>query len=66
MEKTIFEQMRGSYEQQGITLSPALPYYPKRKTDRLIRSAALAVFKRVLQGYILESSHKRQAQFLPC
>lgn len=30
------------------------------------KAVALAVSERVSQGYILKSSHKRQAQFLPC
>ena len=32
MGKTLFEQMGGTYEQQGDYLSPALPYLPKKKS----------------------------------
>lgn len=45
-----------------------LPYHTTRKgtVDRLIRTAALGLSAGVPQNYIHQSSHKRQAQCLPC
>ena len=63
MGKSIFEEMGGRYEKTGRLPYP-LPYLTNRKRNgyRCLGAAALAVSERIPQGYIHESSHKRQAE----
>ena len=67
MGKSIFEEMGGRYEKQGGYLIPCLTLPTEKETVIGIwGAAALAVSERIPQGYIHESSHKRQAERLPC
>ena len=67
MVKSFFEEIGGRYEQQGDYLIPCLTLSTEKETiigvwgQRHLRY--LKEYRRVTY---IKSSHKRQAQFLPC
>ena len=67
MAKTIFEELGGKYERKGDYLIPCISFTRRRRTaDRYMGTAASGLSEAVPQGYIHQSSHKRQAEHLPC
>ena len=67
MAKTIFEELGGRYERQGDYLLPCLTVLTEEEqTIGIWGTAASGLFEAVSQGYIHQSSHKRQPQRLPC
>ncbi len=65
MEKSIFKEVGARYNRAVIFFLAEL-YSRSRKTDRSIQAVVLAVSEGGSQGYIHKSSHKRQAERLPC
>lgn len=64
MAKTIFEELGGRYERQGDYLIPCLTLpAEKEQPIGLFGRRHLDYLK---QGYIHQSSHKRQAEYIPC
>ena len=61
MAKTIFEELGGKYERQVDYLIPciALPA-EEEQPNRHMGTAAFGLFEAASQGYIHQSSHKRQ------
>ena len=67
MAKTIFEELGGRYERQGDYLIPCLTVpAEEEQAHRHMGTAASGLSEAVPQGYIHQSSHKRQAEHLPC
>ena len=61
MAKSIFEQLGGTYEQQGDYLLPCR----KRTAHRDMGATAFAVSERIPQSDLHNPAHKRQAERLP-
>ena len=65
--KDDFEELGGKYERQGDYLIPCTNCTHRRRTaDRHMGTAASGLSEAVPQGYIHQSSHKRQAEYIPC
>lgn len=66
MAKTIFGELGGRDKRQG-DFNTVLNYTCRRKIDdRHLGTTALGLSEAAPQGYIHQSSHKRQAQRLSC
>ena len=66
MAKTIFEELGGKYERQGDYLIPCIALPAEEEQPIGMGTTASELFEAVPQGYIHQSSHKRQAEHLPC
>ena len=67
MAKSIFEQLGGTYEQQGDYLLPCLTVPAEKEQPIGVWGAtALAVSERIPQSHLHNPAHKRQTEQLPC
>ena len=64
MAKSLFKELGGKYERQGDYLIPCMFTHRSRTADRHMGTAASGLSEAVPQGYIHQSSHKRQTQHL--
>ncbi len=65
MAKTIFEELGGRYERQGDYLIPCINV-PAEKEQPTGEKAASGLSETAPQGYIYQSSYRRQNEYLPC
>ncbi len=67
MAKSLFEEMDGKYERQGDYLIPCIALSAEEEQPIGIWGATESgLSEAVPQGYIHQSSYKRQVERLPC
>ena len=66
MAKTIFEELGGKYERKGDYLVPCIALPAEEEQPIGTWGQRHLDYLKIPKGYIHQSSHKRQAQRLPC